>query len=135
MKGDKKPNMKEASQARVVGTKKATSRGKPATEADGASKAKAEHGDKIRTSKAKGAAPGAAGAAKAKVAKGGNGPTKAKAAGGTKKTTAKGKTEAKGPAKGKGKKPEAATGSFFSKGKDAEGKASRAGSKLSKKAT
>ncbi|XP_038266386.1 protein B4 isoform X2 [Dermochelys coriacea] len=117
VKGDKKPNMKEAPQARVIGTNKATSRGKPATEADGASKAEAEHGDKIRTSKAKGAAPGAA---KAKVAKGGNGLTKAKAAGGTKKTTAKGKTEAKGPAKGKGKKTEAAIGSLLCKEKDGE---------------
>ncbi|KAM7170427.1 histone H1.8 [Macrochelys suwanniensis] len=116
VKGDKKPSSKVAPQARAVGTKKATSKGKPATAADGASRAQAEHGDKISTSKAKGAA-------KAKAAKGGNGPAKAKAAGGTKKTTAKGKTEAKGPAKGKGKKPEAAIGSLLSKEKDAgEGK-------------
>ncbi|XP_008166315.2 protein B4 [Chrysemys picta bellii] len=134
VKGDKKPSTKQAPQARVVGTKKATSKGKPASEADGASKAEAEHGDKISTSKAKGAAPGATGATKAKVAKGGNGPAKAKAAGGTKKTAAKGKPEAKGPVKGKGKKPEAATGSLLSKEKDAgEGKASKTGSKLSKK--
>ncbi|KAG6939343.1 H1 histone family member O, oocyte specific [Chelydra serpentina] len=133
VKGDKKPSSKEAPQARAVGTKKATSKGKPAT-ADGASRAQAEHGDKISTSKAKGAAAGAPGAAKAKAAKGGNGPAKAKAAGGTKKTTAKGKTEAKGPAKGKGKKPEAAIGSLLSKEKDAGEKASKTGSKLSKKA-
>ncbi|XP_032640057.1 histone H1.8 [Chelonoidis abingdonii] len=127
VKGDKKPSMKQAPQARAVGTKKATSKEKLASEA--------EHGDKIRTSKAKGAAPGAMGAAKAKVAKGENGPAKAKAAGGTKRTTAKGKPETKGPAKGKGKKPEAATGSLLSKEKDArEGKASKTGSKLGKKA-
>ncbi|XP_030424038.1 protein B4 [Gopherus evgoodei] len=135
VKGDRKPSMKQAPQARAVGTKKATSKGKPASEADGASKAEAAHGDKISTSKAKGAAPGVTGAAKAKVAKGENGPAKAKAAGGTKKTTAKGKPEAKGPAKGKGKKPEAASGYLLSKEKDArEGKASKTGSKLGKKA-
>nr|XP_006132928.1 protein B4 [Pelodiscus sinensis] len=132
VKADKIPSTKEAPRAKAVGTKKATSKEKPATDVDGASKAK--QGDKISTSKAKGTATGAKGPARAKVAKNENKSAKAKVVGGTKKTVAKGKSEAKSPVKGRGKKPEAATGSLISKANDAEGKVSKAGSKLSKKA-